>query len=262
MIPIKTPADIAAMRESCQVAATVLEHLARLVAPGITTYELDQEARKLMESLGARSACYNYELHNRRYPAHTCLSINEEVIHGIGSLRRVLKPGDVISLDVVVSYRGYIGDNARTVPVGRVSPEVESLLRTAEAALYRGIDKARSGNRVADISRVIQGFVESRGMSVVREFCGHGVGRAMHEEPEVPNYITGKSTPKLRPGMTLAIEPMVNLGRADIEIADDGWTAVAKDRKPSAHFEHTVLVTAQGPQILTLPPSVAVQKSA
>lgn len=251
MIPVKSADEIQRMRESCRVAATVLEKLRGFVAPGVNTYDLDQEAKRLIEGLGAESACHNYQIGSNSYPSYSCLSVNEEVVHGIGSLKRILQEGDIISLDVVVVYDGFVGDNAATVAVGEVSSELANLLQVTEDALYAAIALAKEGNRVGDISHAVQRYVESRGMSVVREFVGHGVGVSMHEEPQIPNYGRRKTGPKLRPGMTLAIEPMVNLGGPDIEILEDGWTVVTADRQASAHFEHTVLVTGGEPEILT-----------
>lgn len=252
MIPIKKANEIEKMRQACRVAATVLDRIRSQVAPGVNTYDLDQEAKRLIAEMGARSACHNYRIGNHTFPSYSCLSVNEEVVHGIGSLKRVLQPGDVIALDVVVWYDGFVGDNAATVRVGEVTPEVDRLLRVTEEALFQGIRRAVSGRRVGDISNSVQKYVESRGLSVVREFVGHGVGAAMHEEPQIPNFGRKGSGPKLRPGMALAIEPMVNLGRAEVEVMPDGWTVVTKDRQPSAHFEHTVLVTEGEPEILTL----------
>lgn len=253
MIPIKNPEAIGRMREACAVAATVLARLKEQVRPGITTYDLDQIGRDLIASFGARSACHGYQLHSRRYPAYTCLSVNEEVVHGIGSLRRILRDGDIISLDVVVEYNGYIGDNARTVPVGAIAPRTAELLKVTEEALALGIAQAAVGNRIGDISHAVQTFVEAHGFGVVREMVGHGVGRAMHEEPQIPNFGRRNSGEKIKPGMTLAIEPMVNLGTHAVRTLSDGWTVVTTDGSPSAHFEHTVLTTAAGPEILTVP---------
>lgn len=252
MIPIKTEGELRKMRDACRIAATVLERLCRQVAPGINTYDLDQEGKQLIEGFGASSACYNYRVGNRRFPSYTCLSINEEVVHGIGKLTRVLQPGDSITVDICVFYDGFVGDNARTIAVGPVDPKVRELLQTTEQAMYAGIDVARSGRRVHDISHTIQRFVEQRGMSVVRDFVGHGVGRSMHEEPQIPNFGQKNTGKRIRPGMTLAIEPMVNLGRAEVDVLADGWTAVTRDRQPSAHFEQTVLVTEGEPEILTV----------
>jgi methionyl aminopeptidase len=253
MIPLKNPEAIARMRESCAIAATVLARLKAQVRPGITTYDLDQIGRDLIASFGARSACHGYQLHSRRYPAYTCLSVNEEVVHGIGSLRRILRDGDIIALDVVVEYNGYIGDNALTVPVGTIAPRTAELLKVTEEALHLGISRAVVGNRIGDISHAVQTFVESHGFGVVREMVGHGVGRAMHEEPQIPNFGRRNTGEKIRPGMTLAIEPMVNLGGHAVRTLSDGWTVVTSDGTPSAHFEHTVLTTDSGPEILTIP---------
>lgn len=253
MIPIKNSDAIRRMRESCAIAATVLAKLREQVRPGITTYDLDQIGRDLIASLGARSACHGYQLHSRRYPAHTCLSVNEEVVHGIGSLKRILRDGDIISLDVVVEYNGYIGDNATTVPVGVIAPRTAELLKATEEALAIGIRQAQVGNRIGDISHAVQTFVEARGFSVVREMVGHGVGREMHEEPQIPNFGRKNTGEKIKPGMTLAIEPMVNLGGYRVRTLADGWTVVTSDGSPSAHFEHTVLTTDAGPEILTIP---------
>jgi methionyl aminopeptidase len=253
MIPLKNSEAIKRMRESCLIAATVLARLKEQVRPGITTYDLDQIGRDLIASFGARSACHGYQLQSRRYPAYTCLSVNEEVVHGIGSLKRLLRDGDIVSLDVVVEYNGYIGDNATTVPVGAIAPRTAELLTVTAEALQIGIRQAVVGNRIGDISHAVQSFVEARGFSVVREMVGHGVGRAMHEEPQIPNFGRRNSGDKIKPGMTLAIEPMVNLGRHEVRTLADGWTVVTRDGSPSAHFEHTVLTTDSGPEILTIP---------
>lgn len=255
MISIKSQDQIALMREACRVAAEVLDALKSSVQPGITTFELDQIAKNLIIEQGAVSACHNYTVGSRRFPSYSCLSVNEEVVHGIGSVDRTLRDGDVVALDVVVSYHGYIGDNACTVPVGMISPETQNLLRVTKEALQKGIAKAVPGKRVGDISSAVQRYVEANGYSVVREFVGHGVGASMHEEPQIPNFGRSGTGPKLRAGMTLAIEPMVNLGRSDVEVLGDGWTVVTRDRKPSAHFEHTVLITDGPPEILTVPVS-------
>lgn len=252
-IPIKNKEGIARMRESCAIAALVLKQLKELVRPGITTYDLDQAARDFIAQHGARSACYGYQIGNRRFPAYTCLSVNEEVVHGIGSMKRVLRDGDVVSLDVVIEYNGYIGDNATTVPLGTVAPKVAELLKVSEEALYLGIKQATVGNRIGDISHAIQTYVESHGFGVVRDLVGHGVGVSMHEEPQIPNFGRKNSGDKIKPGMTLAIEPMVNLGTWRTKTLSDGWTIVTADNAPSAHFEHTVLTTDNGPEILTIP---------
>jgi methionyl aminopeptidase len=253
MIALRSEMEIQAIRAACRVAAEVLDRVCALVAPGVTTYDLDQAAKKFMAEAGAESACYNYKVGGRRFPAFTCLSVNEEVVHGIGSMRRVLRPGDIISVDIAVKYQGWIGDNARTVALQPLPAEVQRLLDTTQEALRAGIAQARPGNRVGDIAHAIQSLVEGRGMSVVREFVGHGVGRTMHEPPQVPNFGFPRTLEKLKPGMCIAIEPMVNLGRPEIDYGDDKWTAITRDRRPSAHFEHTVLITNTGNEILTLP---------
>jgi methionyl aminopeptidase len=255
MIPIKNKDGIARMREACAVAATVLHHLKGKVQAGMSTYDLDQAARQLIEQHGARSACHAYQIGSRRFPAYSCLSVNEEVVHGIGSMKRILREGDIVSLDIVVQYNGYIGDNAFTVKIGEVAPRVDELLRVTNEALTVGIREAVVGNRIGDISEAIQKFVESHGFSVVREMVGHGVGVSMHEEPQIPNFLDRKKskTDPIKPGMTLAIEPMVNLGGHKTKTLSDGWTIVTADGSPSAHFEHTVLTTEKGPEILTIP---------
>ncbi len=258
MIPLKNSEAIKRMRESCAIAATILARLKAQVRPGITTYDLDQIGRDLIASFGARSAPYGYQHGSGRpYPAYTCLSVNEEVVHGIGSLKRILRDGDIISVDVTVEYQGYIGDNAVTVPVGAIAPRVAELLQVSEAALTLGIRQAVTGNRIGDISHAVQTYVEAHGFSIVREMVGHGVGRAMHEEPQIPNFGRRHSGDKIKPGMTLAIEPMVNLGRPEVRTLADGWTVVTRDSSPSSHFEHTVLTTDSGPEILTIPRAVS-----
>lgn len=254
MIPIKNDNDIAGMRKACSTAAYVLFELKKAVKAGITTYDLDQLAKELIESRGARSACFGYQLDSRRFPAHTCLSVNEEVVHGIASLRKILRDGDIISLDVVVEQDGYIGDNAITVAVGQISPELTRLLKISQEALALGIAQAEVGNRIGDISHAIQTHCEKHGLGVVRDLVGHGVGVDMHEEPQIPNFGRRGTGAKIRPGMTLAIEPMVNLGTYKTKCLSDGWTIVTTDGLPSAHFEHTVLTTEYGPEILTKAP--------
>ena len=246
MIILKNERDIEAMRASGAVAAEVLHLLGNWIKPGVTTKEIDNQAAQLIKERDAKSAFLGY----RKYPGHACISVNDQVVHGLPSGRRV-NFGDIISLDVGVIYRGYIGDTAKTVAVGGCDLLAQKLMEVTERALYEGIAQAVAGNRVVDISRAIQKCVESNGFSVVREFVGHGVGRSMHEEPQVPNFVDGKSSPKLRPGMTIAIEPMVNAGKPAVEILNDGWTVVTRDGLPSAHFEHTVLITESEPEILT-----------
>jgi methionyl aminopeptidase len=246
MIVLKNERDLEAMRPACAVAQRVLVEVAEWIQPGMTTREIDQFAASRIKHYGARSAFLGY----RKYPCHVCISVNDQIVHGLAGDRRV-EFGDIISLDVGVIFNGFIGDTARTVPVGGCSVEAQRLMDVTEQALHEGIAQAVAGKRVVDISRAIQKYVESNGFSVVREFVGHGVGRSMHEEPQVPNFVDGKSSPRLRAGMTLAIEPMVNAGRPDVKILNDGWTVATKDGQLSAHFEHTVLITESEPEILT-----------
>ncbi|HKS35953.1 MAG TPA: type I methionyl aminopeptidase [Verrucomicrobiae bacterium] len=246
MIVLKSERDLDAMRPACAAASTVLDELSAFVRPGVTTREIDDFAASRIKHYGAKSAFLGY----RKYPCNICISVNDEVVHGLANDRRA-QFGDIISLDVGVVYNGFIGDTARTVAVGGCNVQAQRLMDVTERALYEGIAQALPGNRVTDISRAIQNYVESNGFNVVREFVGHGVGRTMHEEPQVPNYVDGRSNQKLRPGMTLAIEPMVNAGGAAVKILNDGWTVVTRDGSLSAHFEHTVLITGAEPEILT-----------
>lgn len=260
-IPIKNKDGIAKMREACAIAATVLEQLKPLVRPGITTQDLEEAGRDWIARLGARSACYGYQHGSKRYPAHTCISVNDEVVHGIPSFKRILREGDIVSLDIVVWKDGYVGDNAYTVPVGPLSAANDKLLRVTREALDLGIKQAQIGNTIGDVSYAIQQYVESNGFSVVRDMVGHGVGVSMHEPPEIPNFGRKGSGPKIKPGMTLAIEPMVNAGNYKTKTLSDGWTIVTADGSASAHFEHTVLTTEHGPEVLTIPRPVAAQVS-
>lgn len=248
-IPIKSAREIEAMREAGRVASAILQAVCAEVAPGRSTAEIDRMAADLMQQHGCKSAFLGY----RGFPAYTCISVNEEVVHGIGSERRI-RPGDVVSIDVGIVKNGYIGDNATTVPVGEVALETRRLLAATEESLFRAIDQARAGIRLAELCAAVEDFVSPLGFSVVREFVGHGVGSRLHEEPQIPNYRPSGKTPFLAPGMTLAIEPMVNAGTASVRILEDGWTVISADRKPSAHFEHTVLVTDGEPEILTARP--------
>jgi methionyl aminopeptidase len=248
MIILKSERDLEAMRPACAVAGSVLNDAAAFIEPGITTKELVEFAASRIKHYGAKSAFLGY----RKYPCNICISVNEQVVHGLAG-PRPLRFGDIVSLDVGVIFNGFVGDTARTVPVGGCGVLAQKLMDISEKALYEGIAQALPGRRVADISRSIQNFVESNGFNVVREFVGHGVGRSMHEEPQVPNFVDSKSTPKLRPGMTLAIEPMVNAGLPEVKILKDGWTVVTQDGSLSAHFEHTVLITDSEPEILTWP---------
>lgn len=251
-IPIKSPREIELMRAACATAATVLMEMAKAVRPGLTTGELDQMAATLMADHGCRSAFLGY----RGFSRHTCISINEEIVHGMGGKRRIM-PGDIVSIDVGVIKDGFIGDNATTVPAGDVPDAIKRLLAVTEQSLFEAIGHARAGRRLADLCGSVEDFVKPRGYTVVQEFVGHGVGRKLHEEPQIPNFRPPGKSPILAPGMTLAIEPMVNLGVGEIRILADGWTAVTLDRKPSAHFEHTVLVTHGEPEILTWRPREA-----
>lgn len=249
MIIIKSAEELERMRASGQIAARIRDELARAMAPGVTTAELDAYARELMGKAGARSAFFGY----RGFPGHICTSINSVVVHGIPGPQRI-QIGDIVSIDVGVLYEGFIGDTATTVMIGVTDPRIVRLVRIAEEALERGIAKAVAGGRLSDISHAIEQTVEQAGFSVVREFVGHGVGRSMHEEPQIPNYGLPGRGPKLKPGMTLAIEPMVNLGGAEVEVLADGWTVMTKDRQPSAHVEHTVAVMDGQAEILTRSP--------
>ena len=247
MIICRSATELDRMREAGRLVGEVLSELAANIGPGITTSELDRIAEKRIAAVGAVPAFKGY----RGYPATICASINDEVIHGIPSAHRVLREGDIVSIDVGASLGGYFGDSAITLPVGRVSDEASRLLKVTEEALFRAIERARPGARVSDISHAVQRHVEAEGFSVVREFVGHGIGERMHEEPQVPNYGEPGRGPRLSEGMVLAIEPMVNAGRPAVKVLPDGWTAVTRDRSLSAHFEHTVAVTAGEPWILT-----------
>jgi methionyl aminopeptidase len=256
MIPIKRGDDVKRMREACVVAATVLDRMAQIVEPGINTYDLDQYGRKVMEEMGAVSACYNYRAGSMvPYPSYTCLSVNDEIVHGIGKLERVLQEGDIVTVDVAIVYNGWVGDNARTVRVGKVAPEIDRLITCTEEAFQKGFNQARKGKRVGDISYAVQRYLDSNKLGIVREFVGHGVGRSMHEEPQIPNFGRKSTGPRLAAGMIFCIEPMVTLGNAATQVLSDGWTATTRDGSWSAHHEHTVLVTPDGPEILTIPES-------
>ena len=246
MIPIKSASDIERMRVACSAAAEVMRAVAALIQPGRTTKELDEAEAELIRQRGGKSPFLGYN----GFPGHICVSVNEEVVHGIPSQRRV-QYGDIVSLDVGIVLDGFVGDNATTVAVGVVPARVQELLEATQDGLRAGIAAARPGNRVGDISHAVQTTVEARGFSVVREFVGHGVGRKMHEEPQIPNFGSAGTGPKLKPGITLAIEPMINLGGYAVRMLNDGWTVVTADGSPSAHFEHTVLVTEGDAEILT-----------
>lgn len=241
MIVVKNPAELDHMRESGRLAAEVLEKTAAVIAPGVTTADVERHAAGLIRGYGAESAFLGY----RGYPGHVCISVNEEVVHGIPGSRRITV-GDIVSLDVGIRYGGFIGDTATTVMVGVTDLEVIKLVDTAKRALEAGIGQARAGNRVSDISHAIEQVARRAGFTPVKAFVGHGVGREMHEDPQVPNFGKPGRGAVLKPGMTLALEPMLNMGRADVEVMDDGWTVLTCDRKPSAHVEHTVAVRGEG----------------
>jgi methionyl aminopeptidase len=247
VIVCRSAAELERMRDAGRLVAEVLTELAAHVRPGVTTADLDAMAEQRIAKAGATPAFKGYH----GYPATICASINEEVIHGIPSGRRILNEGDIISIDVGVSLNGYYGDSAITLPVGQVSEEAARLLRVTEESLYKAIERVRPGNRISDIGHAVQHHVEAHGFSVVREFVGHGIGQRMHEEPQVPNYGEPGRGPRLSEGMVLAIEPMVNAGKPAVKVLADNWTAVTRDSSLSAHFEHTVAVTADGPWILT-----------
>lgn len=245
-VVLKSPQEIEEMRVASRIVAEILEAIKGIVRPGITTEELNEFAEEMLRERKAKSAFKGY----RGYPKALCTSVNSQVVHGVPS-KTPLKEGDLLSIDFGVYYSGFYGDAAVTVPVGIVSKEAMSLKEVAEKALYKGIEKAYTGNRLSDISHAIQSFVEGNGFSVVREFVGHGIGRSLHEEPQVPNFGLPGVGIKLKAGMVLAIEPMINAGGSEVKILQDGWTAVTRDGSLSAHFEHTVAITVTGPVILT-----------
>lgn len=247
MIIRKSKTEVEKMKSAGQIVARVLKELSGMVEPGITTRDLDNEAEKIIRDAGAYPTFKGYH----GYPASICASINDEVVHGIPSNRK-LREGDIIGIDCGATYQGYVGDSAVTVPVGNVSDKVKRLMETTRESLFKAIEQCRVGNRLGDVCNAVQAFVEPLGYSVVRNYCGHGIGRAMHEEPQVPNYGRPGTGPVLREGWVLAIEPMINLGRHDVKVLSDGWTVITMDGQPSAHFEHTVAITQDGPQILTL----------
>ena len=249
MILIKSPQEIEAMRRAGAVVGRFFEEVGALVRPGVTTGLLEEFADRFIARHGVRSAFKGYH----GYPAHLCTSVNEEVVHGIPSVERVVREGDILSIDFGVMLDGYYGDAARTFAVGTVNAESRRLLATTERSLEKAIEAARGGNRLGDVSAAVQSTVEAEGFSVVRDFVGHGIGRSMHEEPQVPNFGKPGAGPKLLPGMVLAIEPMVNAGGYEVEVLPDGWTVVSRDRSRSAHFEHTVAVMEDGSRILSLP---------
>src|SRR5207302_3232061 len=250
MIPIKNTKEIEKMRQSCRTASDILDRVTELVRPGVTTKEVDEAAADFMSDAKVRSAFLGYRLGHRVFPGNICISLNDEVVHGTGSQRRI-QYGEIVKLDIGVIEDGWVGDTAQTVPVGIVDERTDQLLLAAEKALDVAINVAAEGVRLGDICAAIEGEAARNGFSVVREFVGHGVGRKLHEEPQIPNYGRRGSGLKLKYGMTLAIEPMINIGRSEVRLLDDGWTVRTADGTRSAHFEHTVLITKDGPEILT-----------
>jgi methionyl aminopeptidase len=250
MIPIKNPKEVERMRQACRSAREILDRVSELVRPGITTKEVDEAAADFMQEAKVKSAFLGYRLGHRVFPGNICISLNDEVVHGIGSQRRI-QYGDIVKLDIGIIKDGWVGDNATTVAVGVIDERVERLMRVTETALACAIAVARPGGRLGDICAEVEDQARRNNFSVVREFVGHGVGRKMHEEPQIPNYGKRGSGPKLKAGMTLAIEPMINLGTADVRLLENGWTVCTADGMPSAHFEHTVLITKDEPEILT-----------
>jgi len=246
-IIIKSPDELELMRQAGRIVAQVLALLKDKIKPGLSTADLDQIAYEFTLKKGAFPSFKGY----RGFPASLCVSINEEVVHGIPHRERVLREGDIVALDFGAIYQGFQGDAAITVGVGRISPAAERLIRVTEGALWKGIEKARAGNRLTDISAAIQAYAESHGYSVVRQYVGHGIGRNMHEEPQVPNFGSPGRGPVLKPGMTLAIEPMINAGGWETTVQEDNWTVVTQDGGLSAHFEHTIAITTHEPEILT-----------
>jgi methionyl aminopeptidase len=250
MIPIKSVKEVDQMRRACRTASEILDRVSELVRPGISTKEVDEAAADFMLEANVKSAFLGYRLGHRVFPGNICISLNDEVVHGIASQRRI-QYGDIVKLDIGVIQNGWVGDTATTVPVGMVDEQIDQLLRVTEKALERAIRVATEGMRLGDICAEIEDEAVQNRFSVVREFVGHGVGRKLHEEPQIPNYGKRGSGPKLRAGMTLAIEPMINLGTAAVRLLDDGWTVRTADGMASAHFEHTVLITKDEPEILT-----------
>jgi methionyl aminopeptidase len=247
-IHLKSPREVEIMREAGRIVALAAQEVKRAAQPGVTTRDLDRVAGQFFKKHGARSTALGYH----GFPGQICVSVNDQVVHGIPGPRR-LQAGDLVKVDIAASYRGYVGDTTISFGIGGLSEEAEKLVAVTEQAMLKGIEQARPGGRLTDISHAIQKHVEANGLQVVREFVGHGVGRSMHEPPQVPHFGAPGRGPVLKPGMCLAIEPQVNLGDRGVRILEDGWTAVTLDGKWSAHFEHTVAITTDGPRILTLP---------
>ena len=246
MITIKTPREIELMRVAGEIVGDTHKYLIPFLKPGITTKKIDSLAREYIISRDATPSCYHYE----GYPANICISINEEVVHGIASDRK-LEDGDIVTLDICACYKGYHGDSAWTYAVGNISEEKQYLMHHTEKALYEGLNQVKAGARVGDIGCAVQTYAEAHNLGVVKELCGHGIGNHLHEAPDVPNYGNKNTGPILKEGMVIAIEPMLNLGTANVYLLDDDWTVVTADNEPSAHFEHTVLITKDGYEILT-----------
>ena len=249
MIVLKTSRELAIMREAGRISAMALKVAGEAVEPGVSTWEIDRVARKYIESQGAVPSFLGYG----GFPASACISVNNLVVHGLPSKPHIIKAGHILSIDIGAMFEGFNGDNAYTFACGEISAEAQRLLDATRESLYEGIKQATAGNRLGDIGSAVQRYVEARGYSVVRDFVGHGVGAKLHEDPSVPNYGTPGRGVRLLPGMTIAIEPMVNQGRHEVQVQKDGWTTVTRDGKLSAHFEHTVAITPDGPVILTKP---------
>jgi methionyl aminopeptidase len=247
MIHLKSAREIEIMKGASKIVAEILLELRETVRDGATTADIDRIAEDLTIKKKAKPAFKGY----RGFPASLCISVNEQVVHGIPSTKRVLKNGDIVGLDFGVIYDGYYGDSAVTVPIGQITPELARLVKITEQCLYKAIEQALPGNFVSDISAAVQNLADANNYGIVREFCGHGIGRSLHEDPPVLNYLQNGKGPKIKPGLVLAIEPMINLGTDKVKVLEDGWTVVTADGKPSAHFEHTIAVTANSPEILT-----------
>ena len=248
MISVKSSRDLIAMKDACRISAQALQLAGEWIKPGVTTGEIDRAIRRFIEKSGAKPSFLGYG----GFPASACISVNDTVIHGIPGTR-VIREGDIVSVDVGAYYNGYHGDNAATFAAGAIAPEAQALLDATRESLYEGIRAAQPGNRVGDIGAAVQRYVEARGYSVVRQYVGHGVGTDLHEDPNVPNYGTPGRGPRLLPGMTIAIEPMINMGTHEVKVLGDKWTVVTADGRLSAHFEHTIAITPDGPVILTQP---------
>lgn len=252
MITIKSTVEIEKMRQAGRVSALVLEEVCQKVTAGVTTEELNNYTKECMDRHGAISTSYGFKSGNRVFPGYGCFSINDEIVHGLPSKKRILQEGDIVSIDLAMSVEGFCGDNTRTVIVGEVTPEIFRLIEITKEALFKGIEMARPGNTIGHISAAIQQLADKCQYGVVRELVGHGIGKEMHEDPQVPNYGTPGAGPVLKPGMTLAIEPMFTMGSRKISVDRDGWTIRTADHSLSAHWEHTVLITDNDPEVLTL----------